>query len=167
MACGLRGYCPGTGKMLIKQLLWGSAVHYPLAFCLPATVPWQSERLMAMCLSFSMFLFFVCCFGVRFLRLLFHFGVLWCHFVLFLCLWGSFGDPGIPRGLPKGPSRKSDEKVGSLDALWPPKGVPLGTHFRDFFRFSVFFQVLFFEALFWRLLGSLGNPSNHENDGFV
>ena len=72
-----------------------------------------------------------------------------------------------PRGPLKGPSRKNHEKVD----FWLPFGRPRGSLWESIFGnfrvFSVSFSSVFFEALFERLLGYLGTPSNHENDGFV
>ena len=81
--------------------------------------------------------------------------------------WGLLATLGLPRAPLKGPSRKSDENVGSLTAFWPPLGVPLGSNFRYFWYFFGIFSVYVFESIFLRLLGSLGTSSNHENDGFV
>ena len=81
--------------------------------------------------------------------------------------WGLLATLGLPRAPLRGPSRKSDENVGSLTAFWPPLGVPLGSNFRYFLYFFGIFSVYVFESIFLRLLGSLGTSSNHENDGFV
>ena len=98
-----------------------------------------------------------CCFGYRlytiFVSCWFHFGIM---LVSFWCPWVSFGDPGAPRAPLKGQRRKSDEKVGSLAAFWPPLGVPLGSNFRYFCVFSVFFLAIFSKRFlegFWGLRG--------------
>ena len=83
---------------------------------------------------------FLCCAGVflhSFVNLFNNFGVIlvsfWCHFGT---LGGSFGvcwvllaTLGLPRAPLQGPSRKSNENVGSFTALWAPLGVLLGTIF--------------------------------------
>ena len=70
---------------------------------------------------------------------------------------------GPPRGPLKGPSRKSYEKCGSLHLFGCPKGSLWGFIFNNFRVFLDVFSNCFFEALFGRLLGCLGTPSNHEN----
>ena len=84
----------------------------------------------------------------------------WCHFGT---LGGSFGvcwrllaTLGLPRAPLKGPSRKSDENVGSFTALWAPLGVPLGTIFDIFRVFSLLFLYVFLKRFFegfWSLDG--------------
>ena len=74
---------------------------------------------------------------------------------------------GPPRGPLKGPSRKNHEKIDFGLLFGRPKGSLWGSIFGNFRVFSVSFSSVFFEALFERLLGYLGTPSNHENDGFV
>ena len=90
--------------------------------------------------------FCFCCSGHRFYTL-----------VSFWCPWGSFGEPGAPRAFLKGQRRKSDEKVGSLAASWPPLGVPLGSNFLYFSAFfSMFFLAIFSKRFlegFWSLRG--------------
>ena len=78
-------------------------------------------------------------------------------FVSFLCPWGCFGDPGPQRAPPKGSRRKSDEKVGSLAACWPPQGVPLGSDFLILLCFSEFFLVCFSKR-FWEGSWGLWGP---------
>ena len=56
-----------------------------------------------------------------------NFGVI---LVSFWCPWVSFGDPGRPKGPPREPSRKSDEKVGSLVLRGPSLVTPFGAQIR-------------------------------------
>ena len=131
---------------------------YPIAFGLPATVPTQGDWFINVFLNLFVICFFrFCCSGDRFYTILVSF---WCRFgdilVSFWCPWGSFGDPGAPRAPLKGQRRKSDEKVGSLAAFWLPLGVPLGSNFRYFCVFSVFFLAIFSKRFlegFWGLRG--------------
>jgi hypothetical protein len=95
----------------------------------------------------------------------------WSHFGT---LGGSFGvcwrllaTLGLPRAPLRGPSRKSNENVGSFTALWALLGGPFDDNFRYFACLFVTFSVCFFEACFLRLLESRGTHSNCENDGFV
>ena len=82
-------------------------------------------------------------------------------------LGGHLATLAPPRGPLRGPSRKSHEKVDFWSPFGRPKGSLWGSIFGNFRVFSVSFSSRFFEALFGRLLGSLGTPSNDENDGFV
>ena len=82
-------------------------------------------------------------------------------------LGGHLATLAPPRGPLRGPSRKSHEKVDFWSPFGRPKGSLWGSIFGNFRVFSVSFSSVFFEALFERLLGYLGTPSNHENDGFV
>ena len=74
------------------------------------------------------------------------------------------GTPGLPGDPPKGPSRKSDEKVGSW-AL--PGGVQISTK-SDKNREKVAPRSAL-EGTSRKVLYKrhLGTPSDHENDGFV
>ena len=99
-----------------------------------------------------------------FVNLFSKFGVIlvsfWCHFGTlggsFGVCWGLLATLGLPRAPLKGPSRKSDENVGSFTALWTPLGVPLGTIFVIFCVLSLLvlyvFLIRFFEG-FWILGG--------------
>ena len=82
-------------------------------------------------------------------------------------LGGHLATLAPPRGPLKGPSRKSHEKVDFWSPFGRPKGSLWGSIFGNFRDFFNVFSRYFFEVLFGRLLGSLGTPSNHENDGFV
>jgi hypothetical protein len=74
----------------------------------------------------------------------------WCHFGTlgesFRVCWGLLATLGLHRAPLKGPSRKSDENVGSFTALWVPLGVPLGIFFAIFRVFSFFFCMLFWNV---------------------
>ena len=76
----------------------------------------------------------------------------WCYFDApggsFGVCWDLLATLGLPRAPLKGPSRKSDENVGSFTALWAPLGVPLGTIFDIFRVFSLLVLYAFFEAFF-------------------
>ena len=79
----------------------------------------------------------------------------------------SFGDPGAPQGTPKGAQSKKLRKCWFVDRLLASPWGPFGDNFRYFLCFFDICSVYFFEALFLRLLESLGTHSNRENDGFV
>ena len=113
-----------------------------------------------------------CCSGGRFYTILVSFGG---HFgdilVSFWFSWASFGDPGPPRG-PKGTPKGTKSKTGWLTpvrahAFDHPTGSLWGAFFGKFCVLCGLFSRFFFEALFGRFLGSLGTPSNHQNDGLV
>jgi hypothetical protein len=86
----------------------------------------------------------------------------WCHFGTlgesFRVCWGLLATLGLHRAPLKGPSRKSDENVGSFTALWVPLGVPLGIFFAIFRVFSFFFLYAFLERFFGPFW-SLGGPT--------
>ena len=87
----------------------------------------------------------------------------WCHFGTlggsFGVCWGLLATLGLPRAPLKGPSRKSDENVGSFTALWSPLGVPLGTIFAMFCVCFVTFFVCFFLKRYFEGFWSLGGPT--------
>ena len=62
--------------------------------------------------------------------------------------WKHFGSQGRP-GEQKG------DKPRFVGPPWGPQGSPFGDPFFDMFRYLGVFLSRFFEALFWRLLGSI------------
>ena len=114
---------------------------YPLAFGLPATLPWRSDRLNDVCLNFFVFCLF--CVVVLGPLLHSHFGVIlvsFCwHFCVILVSLGVFWRPWASQA-----ARDSNRVAnpGSLDAFRPPKGVPLECNFRHLLWFSKLFQVI-------------------------
>ena len=70
-------------------------------------------------------------------------------------LGGSWGLLGVVLESFWLPGRKKVATLGSLTAFWSHKGLPLDTHFRHFSWFVGVFRGCFFEALFWRRLGSI------------
>ena len=95
----------------------------------------------------------------------------WCRFgvvlMSFWCPWVSFGDPGRPKGPPREPSRKSNEKVSSWVLCGPSAGTPFEpksvTNRKQIIAKTALKNIVR-KVLHKR---SPGNPSNHENDGFA
>lgn len=81
-------------------------------------------------------------------------------------LGGHLATLGVPRGPLKGPSRKSHDKVDFLSPFGRPKG-PFGDRFSVIFVFFSMCLRAIFRSAFWKASGVSGDPSNHENDGFV
>jgi hypothetical protein len=101
-----------------------------------------------------------------FVNLFSNFGVIlvsfWCHFGTlggsFGVCWRLFATLGLPRAPLRGPSRKSNENVGSFTALWGPLEVPLETNFDIFCVFSLLFLYVFLKR-FFKDFRSLGGPT--------
>ena len=74
-----------------------------------------------------------------------HFGTLGGSFGV---CWSLLATLGLPRAPLKGPSRKSDENVGSLTAFWHPLRIPLGTIFGIFRFFSLLVLYVFLKRFF-------------------